>query len=601
MVTHSDSGSTAGLEATHSRGSRSDGRRFVTWFGQERAPLLGAVDLPVGGRCRGAVVLCAPIGKEHVDAYRGMVYLAQRLSDQGVMVLRFEYRGFGDSAGDQDAPDAVAEWLDSIREAVAYVRACGALDVALVGLRVGALLAARVADECGPLRSVALWDPVIRGRAYLRKQTSLYQVAVGARLPDDPRIPLIGAVLAPQAADDLSALDLSTAPRPVSPRMLLAVRESEADSAAVRALVDRWAADEMVVHDHHLFLEPEDFTVQIPFADIDKLGNWVALSFGGECAPVTPVLQPTAKVDRTQDGHDIYETVGFEGSAELLTVRTSVVRDGRAPTGLETPTLILHGTACEHRVGPARMWVETARELAALGVATIRFDRRGTGDTGWVETGECTTIFTRHSRTDAVDVVARSGVSPRSVVLAGMCSGAWTSSYAALRRPVRAVVLINMADWSITRKAFVKQSTVSASQGPIASALVRLLHRNAGTLKSQLSRWFPYAGWLLLGKLGFLQVPEVMLAPLWERGVRTTVLLSPIDHESFKGNRGDRSISRLRRSGWNGRLLTYPVGDHSLYSTELRDRIRPDLLATVIGEFGLPAPAPDGRELISRP
>ncbi len=65
---------------------RTDGTRFATWFGPEDAPLFGVVDLPADGRCRGAVVLCPPIGKEQVDAYRGMVYLAQQLRSRSTGV-----------------------------------------------------------------------------------------------------------------------------------------------------------------------------------------------------------------------------------------------------------------------------------------------------------------------------------------------------------------------------------------------------------------------------------------------------------------------------------------------------------------------------------
>ncbi|WP_072688123.1 serine aminopeptidase domain-containing protein [Rhodococcus marinonascens] len=570
-----------------SRGGRSDGTRFATWFGAEDTPLFGVVDLPAERKCRGAVVLCPPIGKEQVDAYRGLVYLAERLRSHGLLVLRFDYRGTGDSAGNQDDPDAVAGWLDSIRTAVGYVRKCGITDIGLVGLRVGALLAAQVAATCGPVRALALWDPVQRGRAYVRKQTVLRQMVAGAEAEDDPRVTLIGTVLAPAAAAGLSAMSLQSAIPPPGARVLMALRQSESDSKVTSESVATWNCDELIVRDHELFLEPQDFMVQTPFDDIDRIAAWMASSFGDSLIDADLDICTTAAVDRTADGRQMVETLGFAGASELFTICTSVaaVPDSQVIGASATPTVIFHGTANEHRVGPVRLWVEAARELAAHGIVSVRFDRRGTGDTGVVPYGECTTTYTDESRADAVEVISVSGAQPDSLVLAGMCSGAWHSSYAALQRPVRAVVLVNMADWAVTRKAFVKQSMVSADQKSPKGRALGLLHRNAAETKKHLRSWLPYRGWMWLGRAGLLQVPELMLGPLNDRGVRTTLLFSPGDYASFTANSGERSIRRLRRAGWKGRLVTYRTGDHSLYSTALREQILPDVVATVLGEF----------------
>ncbi|MEN0137139.1 MAG: alpha/beta hydrolase [Rhodococcus sp. (in: high G+C Gram-positive bacteria)] len=573
------------LVGTASRAGRADGTRFATWFGPDDAPLFGVVDLPADGRCRGAVVLCPPIGKEQVDSYRAMVYLAQQLRARGLLVLRFDYRGTGDSPGAQDDSDAVAGWLDSIRTAVEYVRNCGVTDIGLVGLRVGALLAAQVAATCAPLRAVTLWDPVIRGRGYLRKQTALHQMVVGAEDADDPRVTLIGAVLAPAAASALSAMNLRAATPPPGANVLMALRESEVDSVGTRETVEAWNAETFTVHDYESFLEPADFAVRLPFGDTDRIAEWMSASFGDHRDGAALELRATAVVDRTVDGRQVVETLEFAGASELFTIRTSVAAARGATPGAPEPTVIFHGTANEHRVGPVRLWAEAARELAAHGIVSVRFDRRGTGDTGLVQHGECTTIYTDESRDDAVDIISVSGAQPDKVVLAGMCSGAWNSSYAALRRPVRAVVLVNMADWTITRKAFVKQSTMDTDRNRWKGAALALLHRHVATAKKYLRLWVPYRGWLWLGRAGLLQVPEVMLAPLHERGVHTTVLLSPVDYAAFAGNHGERSLRRLRRAGWNGRLVTYPCGDHSLYSTALRDRVLRDVLATALGEL----------------
>ena len=155
-----------------------------TWFGTESEPLFGVLHVPDDGQARGGVVLCPPLGKEHVDSYRGMKLLAQELCERGLTVLRFDYLGTGDSAVEQQSDGAVEDYLASIRTAVAFLRESGVGDVGLVGLRMGALLAASALPTLRGVTCLALWDPVLDGRRYLREQRALYKMTVGDDLVD---------------------------------------------------------------------------------------------------------------------------------------------------------------------------------------------------------------------------------------------------------------------------------------------------------------------------------------------------------------------------------------------------------------------------------
>ena len=96
-----------------------------TWFGPQDARLFGVVHQPADGMARGAVVICPAVGREQTSTAHGLRMLADQLAARGLLVLRFDYRGTGQSSGHSGQVTARC-WLDDVRAAVRYVRACGA-------------------------------------------------------------------------------------------------------------------------------------------------------------------------------------------------------------------------------------------------------------------------------------------------------------------------------------------------------------------------------------------------------------------------------------------------------------------------------------------
>ncbi|MDP3209803.1 MAG: hypothetical protein Q8M65_11690, partial [Rhodoglobus sp.] len=96
-----------------------------TWFGTEAEPTLGFLDLPESGTARGAVVICPPLGHEHVIAYRALRLLGQELAERDIAAFRFDYLGQGDASGESAVADAPDRWLRTIEQAVAYLRSAG--------------------------------------------------------------------------------------------------------------------------------------------------------------------------------------------------------------------------------------------------------------------------------------------------------------------------------------------------------------------------------------------------------------------------------------------------------------------------------------------
>ncbi|MEZ4403024.1 MAG: alpha/beta hydrolase [Kofleriaceae bacterium] len=215
----------------------------VRFFGDDAA-LLGTFHLPSRLRPRGAgIVLCNPFGEEAARAHRLYRVLATQLERAGYPVLRFDFGHCGDSGG--AAVDAtVAGWVRDVDTAADELRhESGVPRVALVGLRLGATLAA-LATVRGAVvpRHLVLWDPVVDGRAYLDELAAQHDAYMRDELgerwrppaADAPRTEALGAPLTPTLTAELAAIQLAS--RPPRADHITVVCTATAPTAALRAL-----------------------------------------------------------------------------------------------------------------------------------------------------------------------------------------------------------------------------------------------------------------------------------------------------------------------------------------------------------------------------
>lgn len=141
------------------------------YFGEGERRLLGVYDPAekAGTGTPRAVVFCAPWGPEYIITHRALRSLALNLSAVGRHVLRFDYFGVGDSAGEIEEGD-VEGWLDDIEMAIEELKSMvGVQRVSLLGMRLGASMAAEVASRRTDIDKLTLWDPVVSGSAYLEE------------------------------------------------------------------------------------------------------------------------------------------------------------------------------------------------------------------------------------------------------------------------------------------------------------------------------------------------------------------------------------------------------------------------------------------------
>jgi uncharacterized protein len=113
-------------------------------------------------------VLCNPFGQEAIRSHRMFRVLADRLSRDGLYVLRFDYYGTGDAAGEDHEGD-IEGWIDDLLRANdEAVRLSGCTRCSWLGLRLGASIAALASAKTAVSPDqLVLWDPIIDGAAYL--------------------------------------------------------------------------------------------------------------------------------------------------------------------------------------------------------------------------------------------------------------------------------------------------------------------------------------------------------------------------------------------------------------------------------------------------
>jgi pimeloyl-ACP methyl ester carboxylesterase len=146
------------------------------FFGSSKSPLYGVYHPPrTQESVTRAVLLCYPMGAEYMRAHRAFRQLTTLLVKGGAHVLRFDYFGSGDSAGDgRDA--TVSRWREDIDTAIEELTETAQQPrVTLVGLRFGATLAALASTDRGDVEQLVLWDPIVDGMQYVQELIEVHE------------------------------------------------------------------------------------------------------------------------------------------------------------------------------------------------------------------------------------------------------------------------------------------------------------------------------------------------------------------------------------------------------------------------------------------
>ena len=158
------------------------------YFSMENCKLFGIVHLPRKRKyCAYAVVFCNPFGEEKINSHRFFFNYANELAELGILVMRFDYWGTGDSSGNFEDATFETRTRDILRACEVCREKYNCEKVILLGLRIGANLALKASSLVG-YHCIA-WAPVPDPYHYLfdflrinlTTQTSTYKKIIRNR------------------------------------------------------------------------------------------------------------------------------------------------------------------------------------------------------------------------------------------------------------------------------------------------------------------------------------------------------------------------------------------------------------------------------------
>lgn len=443
--------------------SSSDGRELrALWFGTD-VSLIGHLHTPTGDARDLCAVICpVPFGYENICSHRSLRVLADHLARVGIASLRFDFPGTGDSDGVHDL-DA---WIAAVGDAVATARReTSCTRIGLIGVGFGGTIALAALDRGVEVDHLVMWGTPAKGRAWLREQRAFHKVAVPEGSLRDPRYPpapptpegleeLSGFPMKTELAQAISALDLGkpaiawdpARPRPAT--LVITRHQTGDEKTLVAAMSARGITPTLEARDGfgNMFAEPHLSTAPAPIVELIR--DWL----GKDARPRAPYsrletaggLPSGAAVRIGKDGL-VEEIARYQKGADglLFSIETRPTGARPDPTWL----VFLTGRAVRH-VGPNRIWVRYARELATQGYATLRLDGRSVGDSDGDGNGLMPNeeYYQEHIYDDVEDVMRlATAQGARQFVMSGICSGA-TACYqvAHRRKDVRGVVLLNL-------------------------------------------------------------------------------------------------------------------------------------------------------------
>jgi dienelactone hydrolase len=221
-----------------------------------------------------------------------------------------------------------------------------------------------------------------------------------------------GFVFARETLADMAAVDLGAPGEALAARMLVMSRTENGYAAMMRD-------------------DPYDSVV--PSAALDAIVAWLAGVGDRVIASPPPASTPVPIIEvPTTDGRGtLRETSLRFGDDDRL---FGIVTEPPCGCPVHGPAVCLLNVGADHHVGPHRMSVDLARDLASRGWLTMRFDAAGLGDSLAAPGARENRIYTKDAIDDVRQAMDLLGAmhGARRFVLMGVCSGAFLAFHTTL-------------------------------------------------------------------------------------------------------------------------------------------------------------------------
>ncbi len=474
--------------------------------------------------------------------------------------------------------------------------------IVLCGIHLGGLLAAAAAARIGGVERLVLLAPMLSGRSYART-LALVTKSGGASPMGDAEagyVEAFGLRLHEATLQALRPLDISRLPHPpASKALILSTSGAAATHGAVAALNASGVEVTLLDMPDYLELTRPAHESQVPVASFERVLAWLgARARHSAGAPgLAPRPIPLAELSTS---HAVERPLLLDCEAGRL---FGMFSQPRSQSGA-CPAVLICNTGANPHYGFGRLAVALARSLAEDGVASLRLDLSGIGDSDGASS-----VIQPHLHADrgadlraATDFLQQRGYD--RVVVFGICSGAFHAVRAGLDNPcVAGLVLVNQNVYlwrpsrialrvaalrRMLRRWMRDKSMVDAEQGalrlsiapptPINNRLLRFSWRTAVVAEHA-----------ILHPLGLetrLSFPARAFRQLASRGVRALVVSGEDDYaKSVLQAQFGQSFAGL--SKMNGMRVEIEADfDHPVSWSGARNRLV-GLVRQFVGEFAV--------------
>jgi pimeloyl-ACP methyl ester carboxylesterase len=276
---------------------------------------------------------------------------------------------------------------------------------------------------------MVMWAPVVRARTYVREREALGKIA-GAKRPEGADyLEAGGFILSDETAADLKAIDLTRLDYQLSGNVLVVERDDLGDTTGFPARLNGRGINVSVTTGagYVEMMDEPHFTV-VPHATLEEISEWLAARVPEEqeiAESAASARTPVVRKADDQEGFGSEELLQIPGQTPLFGVLTRP----RGERDRERPLVILSNSGSVHQVGPNRVYVDLARDLAISGYPSLRFDLRNLGDSilGRPPAENHPYPDTALQDVDAVIDWARHEKGYDRFIMSGICSGAYTA------------------------------------------------------------------------------------------------------------------------------------------------------------------------------